>query len=80
MADRKQSRYERAMAGAANVFDEPQAVLDDPHLTQDEKEKILRQWEQDARQLQVAEEEAMGGGEESMLHRVLEALDKLRRQ
>ena len=41
--------------------------------------KLLRQWEQDARGLAEAESEGMGGGEESMLGRVREALHALDR-
>lgn len=76
----RQSRLERALASPAKVFDRPEGVLADRHLTHDQKEQILRQWEQDARQLQIAEGEAMIGGEESMLQTVLHALDRLGRR
>jgi hypothetical protein len=39
-----------------------------------QKLKILQQWELDARQLAVAEEENMIGGEENMIGRVSKAL------
>jgi hypothetical protein len=41
---------------------------------------ILREWEQDARRLSTSESEGMGGGEESMLGRVEEAIQTLLRE
>jgi hypothetical protein len=61
----------------AAVFSTPRDVLDRPGLTRDERLAILRQWERDARGLSVAEEEGMGGGEESLLSRVRLAIAKL---
>jgi hypothetical protein len=61
----------------ASAFDQPQDVVNDRRLANDAKIKLLRQWEADARQLAVAEEEGMTGGEESMLNRVRRALRAL---
>ena len=61
----------------AAVFSTPRDVLDRPGLTHDERLAILRQWERDARGLSVAEEEGMGGGEESLLSRVRLAIARL---
>lgn len=61
----------------AAVFRTPSDVLDRPGLTCDERLEILRQWERDARGLAVAEEEGMGGGEESLLSRVRLAIARL---
>ena len=61
----------------AAVFSTPRDVLDRPDLTRDERLAILRQWERDARGLSVAEEEGMGGGEESLLSRVRLAIARL---
>ena len=41
---------------------------------------VLRQWEQTARRLSVAEGEGMGGGEENMLGRVEQAIAVVERQ
>jgi len=78
------SLYERALADPKAVFARPQAVLEDRRLTDGQKRKILRQWEQDARLIQVAEEEAMtapGDGrverERPMLQDVRSALRQL---
>ena len=61
----------------AAVFRRPSDVLNHPGLTRDERLAILEQWERDARELSVAEEEGMGGGEESFLARVRLALAQL---
>jgi hypothetical protein len=66
----KQSRkddLQTMLRDPAAVFSTPRDVLDRPGLTRDERLAILRQWERDARGLSVAEEEGMGGGEESLL-------------
>ncbi len=56
------------------VFSSPEAVVEDPHLTREEKTDILQRWKYDASQLEVAEDENMGGGEPSMLEQVLKSL------
>ena len=61
----------------AAVFRTPREVLDHPGLTRKERMAILQQWERDARGLSVAEEEGMGGGEESLLSRVRLAIGHL---
>jgi hypothetical protein len=75
MGRKATSDFETALQNPAKCFETPQHVLDDPQLSVTQKRKILHQWEQDARLLSVAEEEGMGGGEESMLHRVMRALE-----
>lgn len=40
---------------------DPQQVLDDPSLSRDEKIEKLRRWSYDAREIDVANEEGMGG-------------------
>lgn len=69
--------FEAALQNPAKCFETPQHVLDDPKLTVTQKRKLLEHWEQDARLLAVAEEEGMGGGEESMLHRVKRAMEAI---
>lgn len=77
MGRKASSDFEAALQNPAKCFETPQHVLDDPKLTVTQKRKLLEQWEQDARQLAVAEEEGMGGGEESMLHRVKRAMEAI---
>ena len=68
---------ESAVLDPAGTFATPADVIADPRLDRESKLRLLRQWERDARALEVAEEENMGGGEVSMLGRVRTALDAL---
>jgi hypothetical protein len=68
---------ERALIDPAAAFAEPRNVLADRNLSRDTKLRLLQQWERDARELAVAEDEGMTGGEESMLGRVRHALRQL---
>jgi hypothetical protein len=65
--------FNRAMLSPDSVFHHPDDVVDDLSLTKQQKLRILEQWEYDAREIQVAEEENMRGDSESMLNRVLDA-------
>ena len=67
----------QAMLDPTSVFVCPDDVCDEQYLTRDQKIKILRRWEYDARELQVAEEENMGGGPQDVLDEVLMALHRL---
>lgn len=58
-------------------FSSPREVLSDETLSLKEKQTALKNWEQEARQLAVAEEEGMTGGEPSRLDEVKEAQSKL---
>ncbi len=68
-----------ALANPSAYFAQPQDVLTYPGLSWKLQRDLLRQWEQDARQLAIAEGEGMAGGEESMLGRVSQALRALDR-
>ena len=48
----------KAMLDPTKVFTDPSEVVADPGLTRDQKIEILRRWEFDAHELEVAEEEA----------------------
>ena len=54
-----------------------QEVVKEKNLTRSQKIKILRQWEYDARELEVAEEENMQGVDNDILPEVLSALAAL---
>ncbi len=47
-----------AMLDPTMVFEKPKDVVASEVLTRDQKIEILRRWEYDARELEVAEEEA----------------------
>ncbi len=59
------------------VFPSPEAVVGHPRLSREQKIDILKRWKYDACQLEVAEEENMGGGGPSDLEGVLKALASL---
>ena len=67
----------QALLDPTSVFACPDEVCDEPSLTRDHKIKVLRRWEYDARELEVAEEENMGGGPPGVLDQVLVALHRL---
>ncbi len=48
----------KAMLDPTMVFNEPKEVVANDELTRDQKIEIISRWEYDARQLEVAEEEA----------------------
>jgi len=68
---------EQAMTDPTSVFATPDEVLQKKSLTRDQKIKILKRWEYDALELEVAEEENMGGGPPGVLDQVLSALHRL---
>jgi hypothetical protein len=68
----------RALVDPTEVFDEPEDVLRRGDLTREEKILILRRWEYDARELEIAADEGMRGETPDRLDRVLNALGALR--
>jgi len=68
---------EQAMTNPTSVFANPDEVIQKKNLTRDQKIRILKRWEYDALELEVAEEENMGGGSPSILDQVLNALHRL---
>ena len=69
---------EKAMLDPTAVFGDPAEVLEREELTRAQKVEILRRWEFDALEIQVAEEENMGSEQPSdVLDRVLRALHAL---
>ena len=68
----------KAMLDPTMVFKEPKDVVASNELTRNQKIEILRRWEYDARQLEVAEEEAgMAVLRPEMFDLVVQALHKL---
>ncbi len=63
----------KALSNPSSVFRHPADVVDSRDLDVIEKTKILKQWELDARLLQVAAEEGMNDGEHSLFADVKKA-------
>lgn len=68
---------DRALISPGAVFRSPKDVLEVQDLSRQQKIEILRRWEYDVRELQVAEEENMLGQSDIGLDEVLQALHEL---
>ena len=68
---------EKALLDPGLVFKTPDEVVISNELSREQKITILRRWEYDARELEVAEEEGMKGPELVTLDDVLRALRSL---
>jgi hypothetical protein len=69
--------FEKALLDPGLVFKTPGELLANNELSRDQKIEILRRWEYDVRELQVAEEEGMEGPQPVTLDAVLGALRSL---
>lgn len=69
--------FEQAMLNPAEAYKSPADVVSDNDLSREQKIRVLRQWEYDARELEVAEEENMGGGPPDILASIVSALKVL---
>ena len=65
------------LVNPSKEFAHPSQVVSSPDLSDKDKVKVLKQWELDARLLQVASEEGMSGGEQNMLADVKKAQEDL---
>jgi hypothetical protein len=63
----------KAAGNPTRYYDHPRDVLEDSRLDRKEKLAVLQAWELEARELAVAAEESMGGGEPSLLDEVVQA-------
>ncbi len=75
--DEKSEVLERALRDPASAFATPEQVLERDDLTREQKIEILRLWEYDAAEAEVATEEGMPGGNGDLLQRILLALEGL---
>lgn len=72
------TRLDEAMMNPAAVFRHPQEVIDLESIDREQKLLILKRWEQDARELAVAEEEGMTGNNSgNLLSEIIKRIDKL---
>jgi hypothetical protein len=62
-AKRFHDRFHEAMGDVSKMFDRPRALFDDPEFDTEQKRRLLKQWEYDLREMQVATEENMTGSE-----------------
>jgi hypothetical protein len=68
---------DKAMHDPAAVFASPREVLAHAALSREQKIEILRRWQYDVIELDVAEEEGMRGGEKPRLGEIVRALESL---
>ena len=69
--------YDQALLTPQKIFDLPMQVVETESLTAKQKLEVLKRWEADAHDLEVATDESMSGGERSRLGEVRRAIDKL---
>jgi len=72
--------FDHVLLDPRSVFNEPAEVLACADLDAARKRQILERWRHDALELQTADDEGMGGGEQPMMQRVNDALVELERQ
>lgn len=73
--------YEKVLLDPASAFVSPEALLVDENFSPAQKIELLRRWEYDVCEMDVAQEEGMpvsvAEEDKNMLSRILEALDTL---
>ncbi len=62
--------YDQALLTPESIFDEPMDVVSTESLTPEQKMTVLKRWEANAKDLEVASSESMTGGALSKLHEV----------
>jgi ABC-type iron transport system FetAB ATPase subunit len=72
----KRAEKEKAIDDPTRAFKSPREVVES-ELSREEKIKVLKSWELDARRLLESAEENMAGGEKDRLPEVLKALREL---
>lgn len=68
---------EQALLDPSSMFESPEDIAAHAGLTREQKIEILRLWQYDASEAEVATEEGMPGGDGELLRRILLALDSL---
>jgi hypothetical protein len=69
--------YDQALLTPESVFTDPMDVVETDSLTPEQKMTVLKRWEANARDLEVASSESMTGGARSRLADVGEAIIEL---
>lgn len=70
--------YQEMLKDPKRHFSRPDDVLKARSLDEQQKLEVLKAWQVDATELQVATQENMGGGEQDLLDEVVNALGRLR--
>lgn len=68
---------EQAKLDPTSVFTHPHEVLLNDSLSREQKIDILRRWAYDAREIEIADDENMGGKSGDVLDEVLKCLNQL---
>jgi hypothetical protein len=69
--------YDQALLTPESIFTDPMDVVETDSLTPEQKMTVLKRWEANARDLEVASSESMTGGELSRLADVGAAIVEL---
>ena len=69
--------YDQALLTPQKIFELPMEVVETESLTTEQQLKVLKRWEADATDLEVASNENMTGGESSRLGEVRRAIHDL---
>ena len=69
--------YDRALIAPEQVFESPMDIVNTDSMTSEQKLTVLKHWEANARDLQVATDESMTGPGNTRLDEVRKAIDKL---
>lgn len=69
--------YDQALLTPESIFDDPADVVETDSLTPEQKMTVLKRWEANARDLEVASSESMTGGALSKLDEVGAAIAML---
>jgi hypothetical protein len=75
-----EANMERVNISPSITYGHPASVAEDKSIDASERLRILKRWEQEARDLQRASDENMTGGEPSMLPEVRKAIDRICRE
>jgi hypothetical protein len=69
--------YDKALLTPDKIFQFPMEIVDTESMTTKQKLKVLKRWEADARDMEVASDENMAGGEKSRFGEVRKAIRTL---
>lgn len=72
-----ENKFEDILVDPSAFFKTPQEILTLDYLNNAQKLTLLKRWEQDARELDVAEEEGMIGNNGSCLSEIIKTIDTL---